>query len=206
MAANYLTKTRVISYYNQKRLIQALGKSVHKVLEVGIFNSLLSEFLVREGYEVIRADFDPGLNPDIILDLKSDFEIAHNTFDVIVLFQVLEHIPYEDFEAAIKKIAQATKKFVVISLPYNTAYLTLQVQFFLYQYQRPRSVLFQIPKFWSNQPFTPDEHCWEMGLKGYPKKRIIASLENAGLQLKREYQDPLEPYHYFFVLEKLEKK
>ncbi len=200
MAVEYLTKLRLISYYNQKRIIQSLGKSVHKILEIGIFNSLFSEILLREGYEVVRADFDPNLKPDIILDLKSDFQIEPNTFDAIVLFQVLEHIPYEYFERAVQKIAQATKKFVVISLPYNTAYFTLQFHFSFNQ--RPRSLLLQIPQFWSNQPYTPDEHCWEIGLKGYPKKRIVASLENAGLKLKREYQDPLYPYHYFFVLEK----
>ncbi|MGL4502832.1 MAG: class I SAM-dependent methyltransferase [Planktothrix sp.] len=200
MAVEYLTKLRLISYYNQKRIIQSLGKSVHKILEIGIFNSLFSEILLREGYEVVRADFDPDLKPDIILDLKSDFKIEPDTFDAIVLFQVLEHIPYEDFEAAIKKIAQATKKFVVISLPYNTLYFTLQFHFSFNQ--RPRSLLVQIPQFWSSKPYTPDEHCWEIGLKGYPKKRIVTSLENAGLKLKREYQDPLYPYHYFFVLEK----
>jgi hypothetical protein len=140
------------------------------------------------------------LKPDIILDLKSNFEIEPDTFDAIVLFQVLEHIPYEDFERAVKKIAKATKKFVVISLPYNTLYFTLQFHFSFNQ--RPRSFLLQIPKFWSTKPYTPDEHCWEIGLKGYPKKRIVASLKNAGLKLKREYQDPLYPYHYFFVLEK----
>lgn len=196
----YLTKYRLISYYNQKRIINSLGKNVKSILEIGIFNSLFSEILTKEGYQVTRADFDVNLDPDIVCDLRSDFEIPKDKFDAIVLFQVLEHIPYDDFEKAVKKLAEATKKFVVISLPYNSEYLTVQFRFSFAK--RPRSLLLQIPKFWSSKPRTHDEHYWEIGLKGYPKKRIISSLEQSGLKLRREYQDPLHPYHYFFVLEK----
>ncbi|QFS47612.1 methyltransferase domain-containing protein [Nostoc sphaeroides CCNUC1] len=41
-----------------------------------------------------------------------------------------------------------------------------------------------------------------MGLKGYPKKRILNSVANAGLTVKQEFIDPTYPYHYFLVLEK----
>jgi hypothetical protein len=41
-----------------------------------------------------------------------------------------------------------------------------------------------------------------MGLKGYPKKRILNSVVNAGFIIKQEYIDPTYPYHYFLVLEK----
>lgn len=200
-ADEYLTKQRLISYYNQKRIINGLGKSVKNILEVGIFNSLFSQILALEGYQVTRADFDSTLNPDLILNLQTDFEIPSDKFDAIVLFQVLEHIPYEDFENAVKRLAAATKKYLVISLPYNTLYFTLQLHFSFTRH-RPRNLLLQVPKFWSTKPVTPDEHYWEIGLKGYPKKRIVQSLEKTGLKLRREYQDPLYPYHYFFVLEK----
>ena len=59
----------------------------------------------------------------------------------------------------------------------------------------------QLPNFWKEKPLC-NEHYWEIGMKGYPKKRIIQSLQQTGLNLKREYQDPQNPYHYFFVLEK----
>ncbi|WP_071516658.1 methyltransferase domain-containing protein [Geitlerinema sp. PCC 9228] len=200
MANEYLSKPRMISYYNQKRIINALGKKVTTILEVGVFNSLFSNILSLEGYQVTRADFDSTLNPDMILDLQSDFELPKNTFDAIVVFQVLEHIPYEDFEKAIKKLAEATNKFLVISLPYSSEYLSLN---FRSSFNRDfRGVMLQIPKFWSTKPLVDDEHYWEIGLKGYPKKRIVRSLEQTGLKIRRQYQDKLQPYHYFFVLEK----
>ena len=199
MIDEYLTKNRLISYYNQVRIIKSLGEQVKDVLEIGIFNSLFADILRRSGYNVTTADFDSKLQPDIELDLRSDFLLPKDKFDALVLFQVLEHIPYEDFETALRKLAAFTKQYLVISLPYQTEYFSLEFHFSFAQW--PKSLLFQIPKFWTSIPVTKD-HYWEIGMQGYPKKRIVSSFEKAGLIVKRQYQDPLYPYHYFFVLEK----
>lgn len=195
----YLTKERMISYYNQARVIRTLGKYVKNILEIGIFNSLFTELLKRNGYNVTTADVDANLNPDIVLDLTTGFSLPKENFDAIVLFQVLEHIPYEDAEKALKKLADTTKKFIVISLPYRSIFLSLQFKFSIRL--RPRYFFIHIPRFWSEKPLC-EEHYWEIGLKDYPKQRIVSSIEKAGLIIKREYIDPLNPYHYFFVMEK----
>ncbi|MBD1882291.1 class I SAM-dependent methyltransferase [Coleofasciculus sp. FACHB-T130] len=195
----YISKDRLISYYNQARLIRGLGQQVNNILEIGIFNSLFTEMLKRGGYNVTTADFDVELKPDMVLDLASDFTLPEDKFDVIAIFQVLEHIPYEDAEKALKKLADATKKFLVISVPYRSRFLSIQFKFSLSL--RPKYFFVRIPLFWSQKPLT-DEHHWEMGLKGYPKKRLVNSIEKAGFIIKREFIDPLNPYHYFFVLGK----
>ncbi|WP_292829998.1 class I SAM-dependent methyltransferase [Nostoc sp. JL33] len=56
----------------------------------------------------------------MILDLTTDFSLPKDKFDAIVLFQVLEHLPYPESEQALKKLGIATKKFLVISIPYCT--------------------------------------------------------------------------------------
>lgn len=197
----YLSKRRMISFYNQQRLLKALGSQVHNVLEVGIFQSLFTEILRQQGYQVTTADNDPELNPDIVLDLTQPFNLEANCYDVIVLFQVLEHIPYDQFEKAVQRLAGSTRRYLIISLPYASKYLHLSINTTLIP-GYPRNLFLQIPRFWSNTPLTPDEHYWEIGLKDYPLRRIQASLRAASLNIRREFQDPLQPYHYFFVLEK----
>jgi hypothetical protein len=178
----------------------SLGNEVKNVLEIGIFNSLLTEILRQSNYNVTTADIDPNLKPDIMLDLTEDFTLPKDKFDAIVLFQVLEHFPYEQSELALQKLATFTKKYLVISIPNTTQYLSLQIKtsFLL----KARHLLWEIPKFWTTIPICDDEHYWEMGLKGYPKKRILESVAKAGLTIKEEYVDPTFPYHYFLVLEK----
>jgi hypothetical protein len=197
--SEYLSKDRFISYHHQLRLIFTLGHQVNNILEIGIFNSLLTDILKRNGYQVTTADIDPKLEPDIVLDLTTDFLLPKDKFDAIVLFQVLEHLPYEQSEQALQKLAEATKKFLVISLPYNTQFLAFQFRFSYIQ--RSRYLLMKMPRFWSSKPMS-DQHYWEIGLKGYPKKRIFNSIAKAGLTLKQEFIDPVHPYHYFLVLEK----
>ncbi|MFQ4144669.1 class I SAM-dependent methyltransferase [Chlorogloeopsis sp. ULAP02] len=195
----YFSKDRFISYHHQLRLISSLGSEVNNILEIGIFNSLLTELLKLNGYNVTTADVDPNLNPDVILDLAADFSLPKDKFDVIVLFQVLEHLPYEKSEYALKKLAEITKKFLVISIPQNTLFLTIH---FRSSYSvRSRHLFINIPKFWLSNPLC-DQHYWEMGLKGYSKQRILHSIAKVGLSVKQEFIDPTNPYHYFLVLEK----
>lgn len=197
--SEYLSKDRFISYHHQLRLMFNLGNQVKNILEIGIFNSLFTDMLKRNGYNVTTADIDPNLKPDIILDLTTDFDLPKNKFDAIALFQVLEHLPYEESEQALKKLAEATKKFLVISIPHHSQFFALQMR---YSYKaRSRYLLIKVPKFWTKQPLC-NEHYWEMGLKGYPKQRILNSISQAGLTVKQEFLDPVHPYHYFFVLEK----
>jgi Methyltransferase domain len=198
---DYISKDRLISFHNQMRLISRLGNQVNNILEIGIFNSLLTDLLKRDGYNVTTADIDSKLEPDIILDLATDFSLPNDKFDAIVLFQVLEHLPYEKSETALKKLAACTKKFLVVSLPYCTSYLAIQVKYSLSP--RPRYLSINVPKFWSTKPVCDEQHYWEMGLKGYQKKRILNSFASSGLRVKEEFLDPIHPYHYFFVLEKI---
>jgi len=197
--SEYLSKNRLISYHHQLRLIFSLGNQVKNVLEIGIFNSLLTDILKNNGYNVTTADVDPNLKPEMILDLTTDFSLPKDKFDAIVLFQVLEHFPYEQSEQALKKLAEATKKFLVISIPCCTEYFALQIKTSFSE--RPRHLLINVPKFWTTKPVC-NEHYWEMGLKGYPKKRILNSVAKVGLTVKQEFIDPTNPYHYFLVLEK----
>jgi hypothetical protein len=199
-SSQYLSKERFISYHHQSRLLFSLGSQVKNVLEIGIFNSLFTEILRQNNYNVTTADIDPNFKPDIILDLTADFTLPQDEFDAIVLFQVLEHFPYEKSELALQKLAAITKKYLVISIPNTTQYLSLQIKtsFLL----KARHLLWKIPLFWSTTPLC-DEHYWELGLKGYPKKRFLESVAKAGLIVREEYVDPTFPYHYFLILEKI---
>ncbi len=197
--SEYLSKDRFVSFHHQLRLIFSLGNQVKSILEIGIFNSMFTDILRMSKYKVTTADVDPNLQADILLDLASDFSLPTDEFDAIVLFQVLEHLPYELSEKALKKLAEATNKFIVISIPYNAQFLGMQLRF-SYKH-RSRYFFMGLPKFWETIPIC-DQHYWEMGMKGYPKKRILNSISKAGLKVNQEFLDPTHPYHYFFVLEK----
>ncbi|MBD2357755.1 methyltransferase type 11 [Tolypothrix sp. FACHB-123] len=193
---DYLSADRFISYSHQLRLTTIYAKPGDKVLEIGIFNSILATLLKNHGYKITTADIDHNLNPDLILDLNSDFIL--DRFDVVTAFQVLEHIDFTQFSKILEKLS-LNSKYLIISLPYNTLGISLKIKFtFL---ERARHLSLKIPKFWSKIPIS-NQHYWEAGLRGYSRETIRDNINSAGLKIEREFIEPMNPYHWFLVLRK----
>jgi hypothetical protein len=47
------------------------------------------------------------------------------------------------------------------------------------------------------------QHYWEIGKAEYPLNRIIDDINNAGFKISKTYRIFENPYHRFFILEKI---
>ncbi|MCK5766961.1 MAG: methyltransferase domain-containing protein, partial [Candidatus Atribacteria bacterium] len=64
----------------------------------------------------MALDFDPNLNPDRVGSvLNIPFE--DNFFEVVACYEVLEHLPFENFNKAISEIFRVSKSWAILSLP-----------------------------------------------------------------------------------------
>ena len=100
------------SYYYQVKFITELKPE--SILEVGIGNKTLNNYLKQHRYSVTACDFDKTFNPDVAADVR-DLPFKDNEFDVVCAFQILEHIPWEDFPTALSELQRVSKKNVVFS-------------------------------------------------------------------------------------------
>lgn len=57
---------------------------------------MLHDYLQRHGVEVTLLDIEPPEPPGAI-GTVTELPFQNNAFDVSVAFEVLEHIPFEDF-------------------------------------------------------------------------------------------------------------
>src|SRR3989344_7127476 len=114
---DYDNLERFISYYYQCRLVIELN--IKTALEIGVGNKLTSNYLKNHNIKVTICDVDKELKPDYIADIRK-LPFGNNKFDVVYAYQVLEHLPFEDFETALNQLYIVSKKYVVISLPYNS--------------------------------------------------------------------------------------
>ena len=90
----YDYKGRFISYWHQiNEVIKLKPKSI---LEVGIGNGLVANYLKQRNYNVVTLDIDPNLNPMVVGSVLN-LPFHDQTFDVVTCFQVLEHLPYNFF-------------------------------------------------------------------------------------------------------------
>lgn len=187
---SYDTKERWMSYWYQIREILSLKPK--NVLEVGIGTKVVSEYLKRVGVEVTTVDINPELNPDYVCSV-TELSRINRKYDVVLCAQVLEHLPFPEFEKALDEIAKICR-FAVITLPYGA------IDFSLICYL-PRKGLKNI--FSLKIPFprkhSSNEHYWEIGKREFPivkiKEKILKCFE-----IKKEFYPHENMYHYFFIL------
>ncbi len=116
----YNTKERFCSFWHQ--LDEVLELSPASVLEVGPGSGLVSDWLRRAGVETTTIDIDPALGADVMGSVtQMPFEAG--SFDVVLCSEVLEHLPWEDAERALRELRRVARSGVVLSVPDDTPWL-----------------------------------------------------------------------------------
>lgn len=140
--------------------------SPQTLLEVGVGTGLTTWYArERMGLEVTTCDFDPALKPDVVADVRNLTEaIPDRKFDMAVAFQVLEHLPFEEFPRCLQQLHEMATQHVAISLPHTgwrwgfSGRIRSHVWKFGDTLARPKNWDFQKPGI--------GEHYWEIGMKG----------------------------------------
>jgi hypothetical protein len=110
----YNSKERLCSFWHQTDEVRRLQAST--VVEVGIGNGMVAQWLRDRQVSVTTVDIDPELNPDIcasVLDLPMD----DDSFDVALCCEVLEHLPFEQVVPALRELGRVARTAVVFSAP-----------------------------------------------------------------------------------------
>jgi SAM-dependent methyltransferase len=186
-----------ISYYNQLNEIHNTHPKT--VLEIGVGNKLVYNHLKEIGIKVTSLDINKNLKPDYIGDIRK-LPFKNNSFDTVCAFEVLEHIPFEDFENSLKELKRVSKKNVIISIPI----ITKNIEFYLYL-PKLHDIYFHLDipyKIKQKKNITDkDAHYWEVNRIGYSKKRILNIIKKH-FTVKKEFRPRFNKSHWFLVLEK----
>lgn len=192
----YDSPQRFISYFYQ---IDSVIKTEPKtVLEIGIGNKTVSNYLKQMGFQVITCDFDKNLQPDIVADIRK-LPFKDNSFDTVLACQILEHLPFNDVEKVLSELNRVSKKNVVISVSYNHYYIENIFRIILPFFERQLHLSIKIPCF--SKIVRDKEHQWELGRRGC-SKREIRKLIKEYFKIRKEFQPILNSNRYFFILEK----
>ena len=191
---------RFISYFYQIDLTKKLRPK--KVLEIGVGNKTVSNYLKQHGFDVTTCDFDKKLRPDYVADIR-DLPFKDNSYDVVLACEILEHLPWKDVDRALKELHRVTKKNVVTSIPYPSLSFEFLFKFPLIGrvLEKPFADIFlRIPYSFPNIKFG-GEHYWEIGRKNYSIRKVRKLLKKR-FRIIREVRPVLDSYHHFFVLGK----
>lgn len=191
---------RFISYYHQIDAVRKLDPK--EVLEIGIGNRTVTNYLKQHGYRVTTCDFDGRLGPDFEADVRRlPFEDA--SFDVALAFEILEHLPFEEVPRALSELSRVSRRHVVISIPYSSCAAEILFNIRLPRISKKIRLALRLPFFFMRAGIRGKnrEHHWEMGRRHYSKK-TIRSLIGKYFDIEEEYMPEFDAYHCFFVLTK----
>lgn len=188
----YAFEGRFVSYYWQLKEVLALEPS--SVLEVGVGDRVFGDFIKNNMTTTYTSvDIAADLHPDFVGSILA-LPFADKSFDVTCAFEVLEHLPFEQFEKALSELSRVARTHVVISVPHFGPMLSfsLKIPFlpllrFAWKLPSPKKHSFN------------GEHYWEVGKQGYSVSRIRKVLAQYGI-IERDFVPFNSEYHHFFVL------
>jgi ubiquinone/menaquinone biosynthesis C-methylase UbiE len=188
----YTSPARWMSHYYQIRSI--MRRNPESVLEIGVGNGILRSYLTgKTKVSYTSVDIAADLKPDIVASVTK-LPLPDTSHDIACAFQVLEHLPFEEFSVAVNELCRVAKKAVIISLPHSSPSLSFLLKLPIlpvlrWAYKLPIPV----------QHAFDGQHYWEIGKKGYPLSRIRSELRKIA-DIDEEFMPFENPYHRFFVL------
>lgn len=192
----YLSQRRFHSIYEQMATINSLV-GVDSVLEIGSGSGILGYLLKELGYSYKSLDNNNGLKSDIVADIRN-IPCDSNSFNAVACFQVLEHLPYSDFELALDELIRVSSRYILISLPIKGIYWTYSIYLPGIGHKR---LIFKRP-FQRIKSHTFDgEHYWELESTEVSLSNFLDKVRSKCTILKH-WQCFNNPYHYFIIIEK----
>lgn len=188
----YAFEGRFVSYYWQ--LKEALALKPQSILEVGVGDGVFGNFIKNNtNVSYTSVDIADDLHPDVVGSiLKLPF--PDKSFDIVCVFEVLEHLPFEDFDKALNELARVARTHIVISLPHFGPMFSFSLKIpFLSEIHIALKIPFPKTHIFNGH------HYWEIGKGGYSASFIRATLSKYG-ELVRDFVPFGSSYHHFYVL------
>lgn len=189
----YAFEGRFISYYHQLRLV--LGRHPTSVLEVGAGDQVFGGFIKNNtDIAYTSVDIAEDLQPDVVASVTA-LPFPDNSYDVVCVFEVLEHIPFESFDTALNELKRVARTGVILSLPHFGPMLALSFKF---PFLKEIRLAYKLP-FPKEHVFN-GQHYWEIGKKGYSPSRIRAHISQIG-SIIQDYVPWGSSYHHFYSVD-----
>ena len=155
-----------IYYWHQASLVWSLVPKTEKLLEIGVGSSFLSNYLKSKNWDVTTLDIDEDKSPDLVGNI-AEFDLSKLPFDVVLAFEIFEHLPYPVFEEAVDNLLRQHPKEIIFSVPWSK----IPILEFKLKFPKFRPIQFQV--LLNKKKITTPAHFWELKKSGSPRPEVI---------------------------------
>lgn len=156
-------------YYKQIELVKEYSLLWYNILEIGPWSWFVSDYLKKIWYNIDTFDYFEKFNPTYCWDIREINNIVEKKYDLIICFDVLEHIPFIDFEKTLQKLAIISND-IIIWLP-RPSFNLFRFIFRLPYFKKIYKISINISLFWKEHIYDWAHH-WEVWKKWYSIKII----------------------------------
>ena len=113
---NYIVSYVINNYYKNRE-----NKSKIKILDIGGKNGRLRDFFDESKFDVLVLDIDPRPDSDAKEYIVGDARVLPfkpKSFDIVVSFELLEHIPPNDRIKVLENMIKVSKDLVILTAPF----------------------------------------------------------------------------------------
>jgi predicted SAM-dependent methyltransferase len=195
--AVYDERQRWAAYWYQLDTIRRSG--AQSILEIGPGSGTVSLYVRHQmKLQITTFDHDRRSGADIIGDVRQIGRFfSDGSYDAILAFQVLEHIPYEDLPSTLVQIARITRRHFLVSVPHCGRSLQVRIDLGRSVPEAYISRKITIPRTWKYNGM----HYWEIGARQYRLSQVLSTFAQH-FEVKRHYFCPDWAYHYFLECER----
>ena len=224
----YDSSDRFSSYGEQIGAVVKHAGSGARLLEIGIGNGTVTAALRVRGFDVVTADFDSDLNPDVVADVRA-LPFDDDNFNGVLAFEILEHIPWDDVRVALGELrrvaewalisvpsvgpafslrARLPKAFQIVRMAARRQVTVRDALWGLSQREAWRSTGGVVSRLGvigplRDRPHVFDgQHHWVIGEGGIEAEDLIALARTCGFAVRRDFRPVDVPSHHFFFLER----
>lgn len=199
-------------YFNQILAVrQAMRKFVNSgqapetftLLEVGPGIGTVASYLKGNNVAVQTLSIAKQDQPDLLGSI-TNIPLPNKSFEMGLVCEVFEHLPYEDFQRALAEMRRVVKGNIFISVPDHRHILfkfSLKIPFlkelrWCLRVNRFRKRRAKVSKDWHK-----DGHYWELGYPGFRLSKIITDIQDSGLNIVRHWSPPENTKNHYFLLQ-----
>jgi len=177
-----MTLPRMITHWHQANAVAEQTGPGGTVLEIGPGAGHTTWLLRQWGLNVTTLDYDAAINPDIVGDITK-MPCESKSYDCILAAEVLEHIPFNEFEKALAELKRVSNGCVIITLPAPFVGIS---GLFNFSGLNTKDMYLGLP-YWVKHKFD-GEHYWEFGKRGYSIWRIRRIIRKLGFIIEKEFR------------------